>query len=203
MESLTCPNCGDAVPRQIRHVVMLTCPSCGTTLFLQGDRLENAGQSGEMHDAPQLFGIGDTVRLGRTEVAIHGHARFSYGRGFWEEFWGLDEAQRGCWVSVDEGDIVLQYPLERAFWPKLGPEVRVSHPFRYRDEDWRVTERDRAECVALRGAFGEVLGIGQTYAFVNAEGPGGELLSGEFSDGEASWFIGYWKDPFAVTVTRT
>ena len=197
---MTCPNCGDAVPAQMRSVVMLTCPSCATTLYLQGGRLENAGASGEMHAVPLLFDIGDTVRLGQAAVTLHGHARFSYGRGFWDEFWGLDEEQRGCWVSVDEGDIVLQYPLRADHWPKVGAAARVGMAFRYKDDDWRVTERDKATCVAVRGSFGEVLEVGQTYDFLNADGPSGDLLSGEFSAGEASWFIGYWHDPFEIAV---
>ncbi len=190
------------MPAQIRHVVMLTCPSCGTTLYLDGTRLENAGASGEMHDAPALFGIGDSVQLDRARIDILGHARFSYGRGWWDEYWGQNEKQTGCWISVDEGDVVLQYPIPRKRWPQLSARPRLGLPFMYDGKDFAVTEIDVAECVALRGAFGEVLEIGETYRFFNAEGSDGALLSGEFWDGGESWFVGYWHDPFEVTVEK-
>jgi hypothetical protein len=85
--SQTCPNCGYPVPDQMKTVVMLTCPSCDTTLYLQSDRLLSAGSAGEMHDSPALFGVGNQVKLGRTTWDVLGHARFSYGRGWWDEYW--------------------------------------------------------------------------------------------------------------------
>ncbi len=179
---------------------MLTCPSCGTTLYVDGAQLHDAGNAGQMHDGPALFGVGDAVRLGKALIQITGHARFSYGRGWWDEYWGFDEDQRGCWVSVDEGDVVLQYPITKDFWPRVARTARVGTPFRYRDDDWQVTEADAAECVALRGSFGEQLEVGETYTFLNASGPGGELLSGEFWEGGQSWYVGYWFDPFDVVV---
>lgn len=200
MSELTCPNCGDRLPEQIRAIAMMTCPSCATTLFVDGPRLHNAGHAGDMHDSPALFAIGDTVHLGKATLEITGQARFSYGRGWWDEYWAFDEDRRGAWVSVDEGDVVLQYPIKRELWPRVAPTARIGTPFRYLDGDWRVTETDKAECIAIRGAFGEALEVGEVHSFLSATGPRGDLLSGEFWEGGQSWFIGYWYDPFEIDV---
>ncbi|MFZ7091079.1 DUF4178 domain-containing protein [Primorskyibacter sp. 2E233] len=200
MSDLTCPNCGDAVPAQISYVTMVTCPSCSTTLYLDGARLRAAGKAGEMHDGPKLFDLGDTVRLGEATVQIMGHARFSYGRGWWDEFWGLDEEQRSVWVSVDEGDIILQYPMKESFWPPLQSGSPVGTAFKHRDETWRVVEHDKAECIALRGSFGEQLAVGETYRFINAQSESGALMSGEFWEDGRAWFLGFWHDPFEIKV---
>ncbi|WGW04653.1 DUF4178 domain-containing protein [Tropicibacter oceani] len=200
MSDFNCPNCGDAVPAQISYVTMVTCPSCSTTLYLDGAGLHAAGQSGEMHDGPKLFDLGDTVGLGDATVQILGHARFSYGRGWWDEFWGLDESQRSVWVSVDEGDIVLQYPVKAEFWPPVAPAAPLGSTFQHRDETWRVIERDKAECIALKGSFGEQLAVGERYSFVNAQSDSGALMSGEFWEGGRSWFLGFWFDPFDVRI---
>ncbi|WP_136443307.1 DUF4178 domain-containing protein [Pacificoceanicola onchidii] len=200
MSDLTCPNCGDAVPEQISYVTMVTCPSCSTTLYLDGAQLRNAGQSGEMHDGPSLFGIGDTVHFGGNSVQIMGHARYSYGRGWWDEFWGLDEDQRGVWVSVDEGDVVLQYPIRQEMWPDIPAGAGVGMAWEHRDETWRVAEADKAECVALRGSFGEQLTVGETYRFLNLQSENGALMSGEFWQGGKSWYLGFWHDPFDIRV---
>lgn len=202
MSDFNCPNCGDAVPAQISYVTMLTCPSCSTTLFLDGARLQAVGQSGEMHDGPQLFGIGDSVHMGGASVLIMGHARYSYGRGWWDEFWGTDEDQRSVWVSVDEGDVVLQYPMKHDFWPPVDANTRIGTAFQHRGENWRVIERDKAECVALRGSFGEQLAVGETYRFINAQSDSGALMSGEVWGDGAAWFLGFWHDPFEIKVDR-
>lgn len=177
---------------------MLTCESCQTTLYLQNERVLNAGSSGEMHDVPLLFGLGDRVRLGKNRLEVLGHARFSYGRGFWDEFWGIDKRGDGLWVSVDEGDVVVQYPVPENAVPDIAKSSSIGREFVYRGKTFRVTERNAATCVAVRGTFDERLLVGETYDFLNLEGPDGMLLSGEFwSDGEG-WFVGAWHDPFDV-----
>ena len=198
MTGLTCPNCGSPVPAQIAQITMLTCDSCETTLYLQGGRLLSAGQSGPMHDAPGLIRLDETVTLGKSQVTLLGHARFSYGRGWWDEFWGIDHRDRGCWVSVDEGDIVLQYALRQDDWPRIERDPPVGMAFKYNDRSAQVIETDRAECLSVRGAFGERLQVGETYSFVNAQTDDGDLLSGEFWAGGESWFIGRWFDPFDI-----
>ena len=202
MMPLDCPNCGDTVPRAIHHTVMVTCPSCATTLYLDGNRLAKAGRSGDMHDSPMLFGLGDSVRLGRTMATLHGHARFSYGRGWWDEFWITNGSGRGGWLSVDEGDIVLQFPLDRSRIPTRIGRARIGQMIRMDGQAWTVTELNDAECVALRGSFGEALTVGETYRFLNADGEDGSLLSAELWDGGEAWFLGDWFDPFAIRITR-
>lgn len=195
---LTCPNCGTRVPDQIGLVTMMTCASCDTTLFLDGANLRAAGQSGEMHDSPTLFGLGDTVKLGRNRVTIMGHARYSYGRGWWDEFWGTDQREKGLWISVDEGDIVVQRPLEKALGVPTGAKVGTA--FEYDHEHFRVVETGEAECVAIRGAFGETLLVGERYRYLNAQGDDGSLISAEVAPDGTTWFIGRWHDPFEISV---
>ncbi|MBY6201377.1 DUF4178 domain-containing protein [Maritalea mobilis] len=198
--ALTCPNCGYGFP-ELRHSTrMFDCPACGTTLFRGQDALAPMGDHGVMHETPMLFGIGDAVWADGTQFEVVGHARFDYGRGFWDEMWALDGNGDGAWLSIDEGDVVLQ----RAFPPGSGPRqpdpLPVGHDFTYQGRKYTVTEADLAKCVAIRGEFPEVLEIGEQHLFINAAGRDGEVLSGEFWDGVHQWFEGVWLDPFTLTV---
>ena len=107
MVQIACPNCGDRIDLR-DGVRMLTCPSCGTTLLYEDAVVRQAGSAGVMHDAPLLFGIGDRVRCPAGIFDILGHARFDYGRGWWDEFWALDEDGHPAWLSIDEGDVAVQ-----------------------------------------------------------------------------------------------
>ncbi len=170
--------------------------------MLSDDVVRKAGQEGVMHDVPMLFGIGDSVTCGKETVEIMGHARFSYGRGFWDEFWGITGKGAPRWVSVDEGDIVLQAPLDPADYPSNKRRFYVGQHLTTKRTDFDVVEIDSAECVALLGSFDEEMFVGETYRFVNAQNSKGVLLSGEiWTEGEA-WFIGDWYDPFEVKVTK-
>ncbi len=200
MPTSDCPNCGDVIdPRMaaFRHVV---CASCGTSLLIEDDAVRQAGQAGVMHAAQMLFGLGDRITVWGTSYDILGHARFSYGRGFWDEFQARDADGASAWISVDEGDIAIQTPLDRSDWPSTTTPPRSNTSVMAGGTSYRVSEFDQAECVALRGGFDEDLIVGETYDFVNCTSDTGALLSGEFWTGGRAWFVGDWADPFDIQV---
>ena len=199
MVLLNCPNCGDGFAPRFAAMKMATCASCATTLYLVGDHLKDAGASGDMHDAPSLFQVGQTVRTKLGTVDVHGHARFDYGRGWWDEFFATTHNGTEVWISVDEGDIILQeaVPPKDAPPGRSRPDIgRVVTAF---GEEFRVMERSEAQCIAVRGEFPEVLYVGSEYSYVNCQGDGAQMLSGEFSTGAPDWYIGQWIDPFDIT----
>jgi hypothetical protein len=155
-----------------------------------------------MHDIPLLFGLGDTVVTNGSRVTLLGHARFSYGRGFWDEFWGHDQSGDSCWLSVDEGDIVLQHPTSSLDSIQDYNALTIGKRLFFNDDTYTITELDIGECVALRGSFEELLQIGETYRFFNAQSERNNLLSGEFWDGGQSLFVGQWSDPFAIQIEK-
>ncbi len=199
MTRFACPNCGNSIEPELRIVKMTNCDSCGTTLFLDDEVAQMAGDAGVMHETPMLFGLNDTVQFPRSTVTIKGHARFSYGRGFWDEFWGLTSNGASIWVSVDEGDIVLQKAMAEKDWPR-NVSRKIGSFITHRCIVFTITEVESAHCVAVRGSFDEQLHVGDTYQFLNAQSEAGKVLSAEFWGSGESWFIGDWVDPFDAVV---
>lgn len=200
--NFSCPNCGHPIPALAKTIVMTTCPSCDTTLYVQGQALLNAGTAGEMFDAPLLFDIGDIVKLGRRAWEVLGHARFSYGRGWWDEYWCEDPKGRGTWVAVDEGDIVVQEALPESSRPSMVAAGPVGARFSFEGEDFTVIETGSGDCTALRGQFGERLLVGDSFRYANAQGLRGTLLSCEQDGTGTGYFAGEWHDPFDIAVKR-
>jgi len=203
MSSHNCPNCGNALAIQFALAKMTTCDACDTTLYLRDNGFLNAGTSGEMHDGPLLMQIGDTVRIDGGVFDILGHARFDYGPGWWDEFYALDGAGNGAWLSVDEGEVILQRPVNEPLYgaPIAAPQLGAT--FEVNGHHYRVTERDAATCIAVRGEFPETLTVGEAYNFINARNIYADILSGEFSADGVQWFIGKWIDPFDVQVAAS
>ena len=190
-----CPRCGDALPPVFAAARIMDCPSCGTTVYLDGPVLRSAGSAGEMHDAPGLVALGRPVLLEGERFEPVGHARFSYGRGWWDEFWALDASGRGAWVSVDEGDVALQWPIA----PEEAPALRRVPERGEAIDGWRVAEVETARCLAIRGALPERLLVGETYRYANLEDDEGAILSAEFApSGEVAFALGRWLDAYAV-----
>ncbi|WP_430450220.1 DUF4178 domain-containing protein [Rhodophyticola sp.] len=199
---LSCPNCGNGFDRLQKSMRMFDCPSCGTTLFREADALAPIGNHGEMHEVPMLLGLGDKLRVGRHVYRMVGHARFDYGRGWWDELWALDGSGNGAWISIDEGDVILQTALPEGQAPKWNGAPPLGSSFRVEGETYTVTEADTAACVAIRGEFPEVMEIGERHDFVNAAGDDGALISGEFWAGGRAWYRGRWLDPFDLKPDR-
>lgn len=195
---MNCPNCGAALDWRIGVTRMRDCDSCGATVFLEGETLSHAGQRGVMAEAPSLFAIGSTTRIGGQALRPIGHARFDYGLGWWDEFW-CEAADGGfAWISVDEGDIAREHPVEppegAAEAQALGDTVRSAlHVY-------TATEAEDARCIAVRGELPEALFVGETHRYLNFSGPDGALLScerwEEAGQRHESWHEGEWLDPW-------
>jgi len=200
--SVTCPNCGYGFDNLRPSTRMFDCPSCDTTLFRDGVALQPLGDHGEMHEYPMLFGLGDTITAEGVRFTVVGHARYDYGRGTWDEMWVENDRGQGAWVSIDEGDVAIQHPYEGNAGPRRSDPPSVAESFTYSGTDFTVTEADHARVVAVRGQFPEAIRVGDAHYFINASGPSGQLLSGEFWEGGHQWHDGTWLDPFTLRVDR-
>ncbi len=199
---VTCPNCGYGFDNLRKSTRMFDCPSCDTTLFREGAALNPIGNNGEMHDYPMLLAVNDSVEIGGQKCLVVGHARYDYGRGTWDEFWVENSQGAGAWVSIDEGDVAVQYPFSGNAGPRRSDPPAVGETVSYNGRDYTVTEGDTAKCIAVRGQFPELIQVGDEHYFINASGPSGQLLSGEFWEGGHSWSDGEWLDPFTLKIER-
>lgn len=200
IERSNCGNCGAELPGRLAHARMITCEFCGTSSVLRDQAFEIAGSGGEMLDVPSLIHLGQSVMVKSLDLMPVGHARFSYGRGWWDEFWCIDGRGMGHWLSVDEGDYALERDLDREHWPKgfrakLGAKVEIS------DETYTVTEAETANCLAVRGEFPEELDLGEAHLYFDLSAPGGAMATYEKWDGGESWSTGHWVDPWDATVS--
>lgn len=213
---MNCPNCGAALDWLLQATRMRDCGACGSTVVLDGGALRTAGRRGEMLDAPSLFALGAWTRFDGERLLPVGHARFSYGPGWWDEFWCDDDQGRMVWVSVDEGDVAVEIgfaprehlrpaaqggpPPFAETGPTLGQEVLFDGAL------FRAVEVDEAECVAVRGEFPEELSVGERHRYAVFSGPESGLLTAEsWRDGAAwrtDWTVGRWLDPWSAVRER-
>ncbi len=196
MPEYFCSNCGAPVTPQIRTTKMVSCVQCDTTLYLADEGFRLAGKQGVMQDTPTLLKLGERAVIDGENWEPIGHARYSYGRGWWDEFWCIG-GDTAAWISVDEGDIAIERPLApdqypRGFTPRIGAIVGIG------DESFRVTEAETAECIALRGEFPELLSVGDRHNYFDLTGEYGGLATYETWDNEELWHLGRWVDPWRV-----
>lgn len=182
----------------LAHSKMVNCDFCGSSVVLEDDTLRRAGEAGTMLEAPELVAIGQPVMLATYGTfTATGHVRYDYGRGHWDEYHGALSNGDLVWVSVDEGDIVLQHHVSDA--PRQGRAAfRLGAEVTANGITYACSEVDNAVAVAFRGQLPEEIILGETHLFANFTGPRGAILSGEIWDGGVAWYAGHWIDPFDV-----
>lgn len=183
----------------LAHARMVNCDFCGSSVVLNDDVLRKAGEAGEMLDAPELISVGQPVELGTAGTfTATGHVRYDYGRGHWDEYHGSLSTGDLVWVSVDEGDVVLQREVRGAAPSEGRKAFRLGAVVTVHGTTYACSEVDNAVAVAFRGQLPEEIVLGETHLYANFSGPRGALLSGEAWDGGTAWFAGFWIDPFDV-----
>ncbi|WP_162528310.1 DUF4178 domain-containing protein [Gemmobacter caeruleus] len=202
MTARSCPSCGDVLAPRFAAAKMITCASCGTTLFLEDDAVRLAGQQGVLHELPAPIQLGQEFLVTGRRLLPVGLLRYDYGRGTWDEYWCLDSHRDGFWISVDEGDLVVQSALPASRAPKLTAPPGLGQTIRFDGRDWDVQEQDSARLIGWRGELPEQVEMGEAHRFVNCA-HGDYLLSGEFWKGGSAWFLGQWIDPYDLRPGKT
>lgn len=203
MTDLSCPQCGTAQAPRFRAAKMVTCPSCGTTLFLEDEAVRLAGDQGVLHELPAPIHLGQEFRHGPIRLTPLGFLRYDYGPGTWpatwDEYWCIDPKGEGIWLSVDEGEMVLQAPIPDLHAPKTSPNLRLGHLISFQGLDWAVQEWGEAKLIGWRGELPFAARLGERHRYLNCA-RGERLLSAELHEDGARWFLGQWLDPYDIRV---
>ena len=199
-QTLNCPACGAAVPSRLAHAKLLVCEQCQTSLFLEDEAVKNIGTKAALTDGPSLLQKGQRYQYRQWIFETYGRARFEYGDGdgYWDEWWVVLDSGEGRWLSVDEGDIAVESPLEFNATPPGYDQLEIGQDIKFADQTLTVTEKNRSACIALEGELPEIIAPGDIHEYVHLSGPSGLIITLEFYDGNFDVYKGVWIDPFEV-----
>lgn len=195
--NINCPNCGASLDRRIQSSKVVGCASCGSTVFMRDLSFTEPGEQGEFHETPSLLKLEILINLDGQLVKPVGVIRYSYGPGWWDEFW-CETGNDGRWVSVDEGDIVIEKPIKPPKAPGPARNLKIGDVVMHNTQNFRAVEMETATCVAFRGELPEAPEIGEAHRFMNFKGPDRKALSLEIWGANEAWFTGRWVDPWQV-----
>jgi hypothetical protein len=205
-ERFECPSCGALLPHRFRYSKLIHCDYCQSLIALGDGTMEKIGEQATLAEYPALFELYQAYRCGKRRLEPIGKLRYDYGRGFWDEWWCLDQRGGGVWVSVDEGDFAIEQPVaEFAPGPIELPrytDLSLGTTLRLLKQDWRVTELGDARFVGLAGEVPDPMDQRRAFRYAHLERPGRHLITLEYPlDGdaaEADCFVGTWVDPFEI-----
>ncbi|MEA1952844.1 MAG: DUF4178 domain-containing protein [Campylobacterota bacterium] len=194
-KSINCPQCGDTLPLYFKHTKLLQCNSCKSTIFLENNATKLAGDSSVLTPEISLLELNTPFLYNYKSYLPLGMIRYSYGRGFWEEWWLKDTQNNEYWLSIDEGDLVLQQRIEANYPSDFFESLNIGQSI---SGDWVVTELGTATCEGFEGSLPKKVRKGSTYNYAHLSGKKAELKTLEFVDNILEAYHGKWISPFEI-----
>lgn len=193
--NINCPQCGGALSLKFRHSKLCACEYCSSVIFLEDDAVRLAGKQSVLSQELGLIQLQQSFSYKKNAYLPVGHVRYQYETGFWDEWWTINNAGKGLWVSVDEGDFVFENQVnapDDIIFEQLQLDASIK--------GWLVTELGHAVCDGFEGELPELVTKGEHFDYVHFSKAGRKLFSIAFYETRTTAFRGLWVDPFEIQV---
>ena len=194
-----CPQCGDALEIHFQYSKLIKCSSCSSSIFLEDDAVKFIGKSSSLSPEPSIIELHKPFKLqGKTFTPL-GKIRYSYGRGFWEEWFLKDKGNQEFWLSIDEGDFVLQEKVKISLPFKSPSAYKVGLKY----GNYLVTEKGEGTCIGFEGELPENINTHQKHQYIHLSLGQGNLVTVEFTKDLTETFKGKWINPLDIEGLRS
>jgi hypothetical protein len=194
ISTLQCPQCGDSLPLYFKHIKLVQCSSCKSTIFLENEATRLAGDSSVLAPEISIISLNTPFSYEKKRYLPLGKIRYSYGRGFWEEWWLKDSKGKEYWLSIDEGDLVLEQAVKLSYAYNIFDTLKIADVLK----DGIVTEIGTAKCEGFDGALPKIIEIGASYEYAHLSGKNASLVTLEKGLDEIKAYEGKWISPFDI-----
>jgi hypothetical protein len=195
---LACPSCGAINALRNPGIVVVVCDSCRTVLYREEDILRQGAES-VVGTPRSSVRTGARGQLGDRRIEVLGRLRFDHGRGFWDEWFILDEHGGVGWLVEDERSFTLEARAPDS--PAIGVDDAVGTLVDYDGSQWEIRETGVARLDGIEGQVDRALIPDGMYRYADlAEVRGKRRLLVEFDDdGTPEAYLGVAIPTSAVT----
>ena len=192
-QQIACPSCGAEHGVFNPGVITIACEYCGNAIYWDEEKIRLAGKQSILPEGfSRLYRGGGGTVSGRGSFVVLGRIRYSFGKGFWDE-WFLEFGDGSTgWLMEDNHEFALETESASQDVPSftsIAPGSRV----RARDVDFVVEEVGQAECLGVEGELPIMVQTGEKYAFADGSSPDGIYTLGiEYDQDPPTVFIGKW-----------
>lgn len=192
-KEIQCPSCGAGHTVYNPGVITIVCEYCGNAVYWDKEKIENAGKQSVLPEGFSRLYRGASGTLFNKRFVVLGRVRYSFGMGFWDEwFLEFSDGEIG-WLSEDNHELA---------WEKEAPSGTTVPPFsslspgskiKTKTTEFIIEEVGQAECLGVEGDLPLVLQTGEKYAFADGSSPDGKYTIGiEYDNDPPTVFLGRW-----------
>ena len=189
-----CPQCGYTLPLHFRFSKLVRCPACRSSIFLEDEGARVAGERSVLADLPSLLQLHQPLRYQNELYTPIGHIRYVTERYSWDEWWVYDQHGKPYWISVDDGDYLIEEEIPFRLSVYSIDALRLGGSI----EGWQVTEIGEGLCQGFEGELPQIVTIGERHHYAHLSKPGGEMMTLSFEHNTKKLYRGRWIDPYEL-----
>jgi hypothetical protein len=191
-QDIQCPSCGATHEINNPGIITVVCEYCGNAVYWDEKKIKDAGKQSVLPEGFTRLYRGATGRLQNRSFTVMGRIRYSFGSGFWDE-WFLEFADGTIgWLTEDNHELALQTRTA----PKQIPPFESLHPrkkINVKKRVFVVQEEGQAECIGDERNLPIEAQTGEVYKFADASSQDGQFTLGiEYDQQPPTVFIGRW-----------
>jgi hypothetical protein len=190
--TVSCPSCGAAHDVYNPGVIMYVCEYCSNAVYWDEEKIKVAGKQSVLPEGFTRLYRGAAGSFADKRFVVLGRARYSFGRGFWDEWFIEMFNGQTQWLTEDNHELAVQAEIKGvsvAPFESYPPGATLT----VRKRTFMVQEAGTAECVGLEGDLPKSIETGETYRYVDASSLDGRYTIGiEYDEEVATVFAGRW-----------
>jgi hypothetical protein len=189
--SIACPSCG--APHSLANpgIITVVCEYCGNTVVIDQERLKDLGKQSILPEGFSRLFRGATGTLFQRRFHVLGRVRYSFGHGFWDEWYIETETGQTGWLTEDNHEFAFQVEEPGVTVPAFA-SLRPGAGVQVKDKLYTIQEKGLAECLGIEGDLPKAVLPGEKYPFADGSTPDGRYTLG----------IEYYREPPAVYTGR-
>lgn len=195
MTPITCPSCGASNALPNPAIVSIVCPYCDNISYIDKGSIRLSGKQSRLSEGFSRLYRGGSGSIHGKSFIVRGRVRYSFGRGFWDEWYVEWDSGEMGWITEDNHQFSMQKEIiinENTIqsMQSLGSIVSI------RTKSYTITEIGQARCLGIEGALPNDITPDEVYRFIDGVSvDGAQTLGLEFDEGEdhpPRAYIGEW-----------
>ena len=198
MSSLLCSACGAPISIHNPATVSIACPYCDCVMIRSDKGLEERGNQSRLPEGYSRLYRGAVGTIGDQRFQVLGRVRYSFGKGFWDEWYVMLENGEGYWITEDDYSFSFQVLYRGSIEALPYDQYSVGDNIELGERSYQVKEVGNAECLGIEGEVPKGILPYEQYPYVDAVSYDGTHVLGLEYDNDQdppTAFVGRWLVP--------
>ena len=202
-KSISCPSCSAEHTLTDPSTISFVCEYCDNVIVWDEQGLKLSGKQSRLVEGFSRLYRGAMGEIAKQRFQVLGRIRYSFGRGFWDEWYLMLETGETIWLTEDNHEFSRQIELDHSNAFGHPSDYLIGDDIQIDGTVFRVQEIGKAKCLGIEGALPKGILPDEEYDYVDGSSLNGRQTFGLEYDGVHDGFpptlyVGTWLEPHEI-----